>query len=149
MDFSNDMVIMRYGDRWRRHRRWIQDILQNKKEVFDLSAMQREGTIRLLKSLLESPDAFRTHIKIWSAEMMMKLAYGFEITTTDDKRLELVEEVLEASSDTSALAVTLMDVFPMVKYIPKWFPGAGFKLYMLVRFAIGSRTVFSRKLNRR
>ncbi|EED78085.1 predicted protein [Postia placenta Mad-698-R] len=121
MDFSNDMVIMRYGDRWRRHRRWIQDILQNKKEVFDL----------------------------WSAEMMMKLAYGFEITTTDDKRLELVEEVLEASSDTSALAVTLMDVFPMVKYIPKWFPGAGFKLYMLVRFAIGSRTVFSRKLNRR
>ncbi|OSX58657.1 hypothetical protein POSPLADRAFT_1060549 [Postia placenta MAD-698-R-SB12] len=127
MDFSNDMVIMRYGDRWRRHRRWIQDILQNKKEVFDLSAMQREGTIRLLKSLLESPDAFRTHIKIWSAEMMMKLAYGFEITTTDDKRLKLVEEVLEASSDTSALAVTLMDVFPMVKYIPKWFPGAGFK----------------------
>lgn len=64
MDFSNDMVIMRYGDRWRRHRRWIQDILQNKKEVFDLSAMQREGTIRLLKSLLESPDAFRTHIKM-------------------------------------------------------------------------------------
>ncbi|KAF9805828.1 hypothetical protein IEO21_08930 [Rhodonia placenta] len=127
MDMTNDVVLMPYGDKWRRHRRWLLDVIQNTKDIIDVSTMQQIQTARLLKGFVGSPDTFLTHIKLWSAAMMMKLAYGFDVTTLKDEYIELIEEALKATTGSAGPASTLVDLFPPLRHIPEWVPGAGFK----------------------
>lgn len=130
MDMTNDVVLMPYGDKWRRHRRWLLDVIQNTKDIIDVSTMQQIQTARLLKGFVGSPDTFLTHIKLsiipsraswafsakhlhrWSAAMMMKLAYGFDVTTLKDEYIELIEEALKATTGSAGPASTLVDLFP-------------------------------------
>lgn len=127
MGMENDMVLMPYGDKWRRYRRWVQDIIQNKHNVIDLPALQRRETLTLLAGLVQTPDAFTLHIKRWSAAFSMHISYGHDIKSLDDEHVRLIELALKATTDAGGPASTLVDLFPILKYIPTWMPGAGFK----------------------
>ena len=64
----------------------------------------------------------------WSASLSLNIAYGYE--TKPDGEDELVSAVWEAMEQFALLhkpGAFLVDLIPALKYIPDWFPGAGFK----------------------
>lgn len=57
----------------------------------------------------------------------MAIAYGFDVTSKDDKYILLSERAIRPSVEALNPGAFLVDSFPMLKHVPSWFPGAGFK----------------------
>ena len=57
----------------------------------------------------------------------LSLAYGIEIKPIDDPFIELAELTVETLTNAASVGALLMDIIPIIKYIPEFVPGVGFK----------------------
>ena len=58
----------------------------------------------------------------------LSLAYGIEIKPTNDPFVKLAEQTMDSiTKATSSLWVLFIDLIPILKYVPEFVPGAGFK----------------------
>ncbi|KAF9447118.1 cytochrome P450, partial [Macrolepiota fuliginosa MF-IS2] len=57
----------------------------------------------------------------------IKVAYGITIEEKNDPIVTNVEVCLEGLAEAGNPGSFLVDIFPMMKYIPDWFPGAAWK----------------------
>ena len=57
----------------------------------------------------------------------MDIAYGIEVQESGDRYISLAEEVMAGGNEASILGAFWVDFFPILKYVPSWFPGAGFQ----------------------
>ncbi|KAJ7251444.1 cytochrome P450 [Mycena rebaudengoi] len=120
-------VIMRYGDTWREHRRLFHS-------VFHLIASRRfrpqqvNASHALLRRLLENPDdEIMNHIKHMTGALIMSIAYGIDTLPSNDPYVETAEAALDAITQAAIPGRYLVDMIPILKYVPAWFIGAGFK----------------------
>ncbi|KAJ7625732.1 cytochrome P450 [Roridomyces roridus] len=82
---------------------------------------------KLLKRLLDTPDAFLTHLRQMAGELILSFTYGIDVLPSDDPYITLAEEALHTLVSAAIPGKYLVDTFPILKHIPIWFPGAGFK----------------------
>jgi hypothetical protein len=59
--------------------------------------------------------------------MIIKIAYGIDVKESDDPYVLLAEEVLNGINEAATPGAFWVDLFPILKYVPSWFPGAGFQ----------------------
>jgi len=57
----------------------------------------------------------------------MNIAYGITIQESDDPYISIAEEALNSLSEAGRLGAFWVDLFPILKYVPSWFPGGGFQ----------------------
>ena len=57
----------------------------------------------------------------------MKITYGIDIQESDDPYILLAEESLRGVNEAGIPGVFWVDFLPILKYVPSWFPGAGFQ----------------------
>ncbi|GJE96465.1 cytochrome P450 [Phanerochaete sordida] len=114
-----------YGDSWREHRRIFN-------RHFRTSALTRyhprqaKAAHRLLQLLLDAPQDFASHIRYASGSAILDVVYAFD-ALPGDPRLDLVERAMETLAEILHAGVFLLDVFPILKHVPAWLPGAQFK----------------------
>ena len=63
----------------------------------------------------------------WLGATLFKVIYDIDVLDTSNKYLQLTEKALEAAAEALIPGRFLVDVFPFLRYLPGWFPGAGFK----------------------
>ncbi|KAF9055298.1 cytochrome P450 [Hymenopellis radicata] len=85
--------------------------------------VQTKAVHGLLRQFLESPDGFMAHIKHMAATIILSVAYGLEIQPKDDPLIKLSDDAVTPASAAGRPGAYLVPL----KYIPEWFPGAGFK----------------------
>ena len=61
------------------------------------------------------------------AATIMKIGYGISFQESDDPYITIAEEVLNGVAETGISGTFLVDMSPFLKYVPSWFPGAGFQ----------------------
>ena len=61
------------------------------------------------------------------AATIMKIVYGIAVQEFDDPYVAIAEEVLNGAVQAGIPGAFWVDLFPILKYIPSWFPGAGFQ----------------------
>jgi hypothetical protein len=61
------------------------------------------------------------------AATIMKIGYGIAVQESGDPYISLAEEVLKGVGEAGIPGAFLVDLFPIMKYVPSWFPGAGFQ----------------------
>ncbi|KAF9268002.1 cytochrome P450 [Marasmius fiardii PR-910] len=117
---------MRYSDRWRFHRKTFHQYFQPRvmPEYYEI---QRVATARLIRKLLASPEDFEGHLKEHSGSIILEIVYGYTLQATNDPYLLLVSKALPGIVETSVPGSFLVDFLPILKFVPSWFPGAGFK----------------------
>ncbi|KAJ7252466.1 cytochrome P450 [Mycena rebaudengoi] len=82
----------------------------------------------LLRRLLENPDdEVMDHIKHMTGALIMSIAYGIDALPSNDPYVETAEAVLDAMAQAAVPGRYLVDVIPILKHVPAWFIGAGFK----------------------
>ena len=59
--------------------------------------------------------------------IFMKISYGIHVQDSDDPLILLTEEAINGLSEASIPGAFLVDFLPILKYVPIWFPGAGFQ----------------------
>ena len=57
----------------------------------------------------------------------MDIAYGIEIQESGDRYISLAEKVINSGNEVAIPGAFWVDLFPILAYVPSWFPGAGFQ----------------------
>ncbi|KAG5221036.1 cytochrome P450 [Salix suchowensis] len=57
----------------------------------------------------------------------MDVAYGIQIAENNDPYIEIAESAISSLGLASVPGTLPADLFPILKYIPSWLPGAGYK----------------------
>lgn len=63
-----------------------------------------------------------------AAELILKATYGY--TTESDRAdplVDLVDEVMAQFSQAFVPGKWAVDIFPILRYVPSWFPGTGWQ----------------------
>ena len=133
-----------YGDVWRESRRIFT------KHFSDSSINQPRDILyvrRFLGQLLQRPNHFLRHVRTYVpftvslvnkpfiffgfpslvGSTTLSMTYGINIRPYDDPLITIAEEAIEALSDLVVAGPLLVDIIPILKYIPAWFPGAEFQ----------------------
>ena len=61
------------------------------------------------------------------AATVMKIGYGIAVKESDDPYISMAEIALAGVSEASTPGAFLVESLPILKYVPSWFPGAGFQ----------------------
>jgi hypothetical protein len=57
----------------------------------------------------------------------MKIGYGIAVQESDDPYISIAEEAFEGAAEAAIPGAFWVDFLPILKYVPSWFPGAGFQ----------------------
>jgi hypothetical protein len=57
----------------------------------------------------------------------MKIGYGIAVQESDDPYISIAEKVMNGIAQAGIPGTFLVDLFPILRYVPSWFPGAGFQ----------------------
>ncbi|KAG2356461.1 cytochrome P450 [Suillus spraguei] len=82
-----------------------------------------------LSRLVSSPLQFQDHIRRYAGGLTLLVVYGHQVKSNDDPFLNLAEECVGilANRIASGGGIWPVDIFPALKDLPMWFPGASFK----------------------
>ncbi|KAF9463358.1 cytochrome P450 [Collybia nuda] len=131
MGWKSASTHVRYGPRFRKHRRFIQQTF-NQRASATFHPLQEQETIVLLDGLLQSPAAFVQHFRRFAAATILPITYGHKITSVDDLFVRLAERAGTLTVESGTPAATLVDFIPILKHVPTWAPFSGFKRRALV-----------------
>ncbi|KAF8578222.1 cytochrome P450 [Ramaria rubella] len=127
MDFGGGTAFQPYGSVWRKHRA-VYHKQMHQVAVREFQPAQVKAARGLLKLLFQSPQHYRQHIYHMTAGIVMSIAYGHEIAPESDPFVALAESNTKAFVKAVRPGAYLVDIFPKLKHVPAWFPGAGFKI---------------------
>ncbi|KAI1788178.1 cytochrome P450 98A3 [Ganoderma leucocontextum] len=119
-------ALMNYGPRWRQHRRAVHPTM-TADVVPQYQAVQLDVARNFVRIILESPQELGSHIKFTFAAMVMGAIYGIEICEPHDKYYHMVERMAEVGEEILVPGRFPVEAFPVLRYLPSWFPGGAFK----------------------
>ncbi|EEB92238.1 hypothetical protein MPER_09282, partial [Moniliophthora perniciosa FA553] len=71
----------------------------------------------------------------------MSIAYGIEVKPDNDPWVSLAEAAIKPLIDALVPGAFLVDSIPLLRYVPSWMPGAGFKRKAMQWKELNSRLV--------
>ncbi|KAF7336329.1 Cytochrome p450 [Mycena venus] len=129
----NDLVgyhwnlgFMRYGPRWKEHRKVLLQQFQPSAVLLH-RPVELEAARVLLQRLLESPAKYERHFRHMAGMVILSTAYGINVQPEDDPYVDISEKAMVGLAATVNRGSYLVDSLPFLKYVPDFFPGAGFK----------------------
>ena len=133
-----------YGDVWRESRRIFTKHFSNSRinQPRDILYVRR-----FLGQLLQKPDDFLQHARTYVpfavslvnksfiffaflslvGSTTLSATYGINVRPYDDPYIAIAEEAVGAMVELVTAGAFLVDIFPILKYVPSWFPGAKFQ----------------------
>ncbi|KAJ7146857.1 cytochrome P450 [Mycena epipterygia] len=126
MEWTFNLGLMKYGESWRTHRRLFSQGF-NVINSQNFCPKELAATHGLLRRLLDTPDAFRDHLRQMAGEIIMSVAYGIDVLPVNDPYITLAEQAVVAGAQAGVPGRFLVDSIPLLKHVPDWFPGAGRK----------------------
>ncbi|KAF8880650.1 cytochrome P450 [Infundibulicybe gibba] len=117
-----------YGEQSRRQRKLMHQAfgVQN---IPSYHPLMETETHAFLRRLVADPENYNRHTRRYAGGLTLSVVYGYEVISNNDKFLTLAEECVDllANRIASGGGIWPVDIFPSLRYLPTWFPGAGFK----------------------
>ncbi|EJF62441.1 cytochrome P450 [Dichomitus squalens LYAD-421 SS1] len=115
-----------YGDRWRDHRRIVHQEFRSG-PVKRFRPNEQKSATRFLVNLHRHPEKLMDNLRHLSAATIMSIAYDIDVASLDDPYIHTAEAAGDSISETTIAGAFLVDIIPFLRYVPEWFPGAGFQ----------------------
>ncbi|KAJ7259499.1 cytochrome P450 [Mycena haematopus] len=112
-DFSISFLPLR--DRWRMQRRMFEQHFRR-----DISRNYRPIQMGKIHQLL---------LGLLAAAIVMATVYGYEVQPNNDHFVALSENVVKKLAESFFPGAVAVNTFPILRYLPSWMPGAGFKRF--------------------
>ncbi|KAJ2920822.1 hypothetical protein H1R20_g16272, partial [Candolleomyces eurysporus] len=128
MNLNWNFVVQRHGPWWRLHRRNFHQQLNSNavSRFYPIIYEERDGLLRMLST---HPGDLHKHLETFFGTIIMRTAYGFDDTEWNKSLIHDVEEVIIAFGVARVPGRFLVNTFPVLKHVPAWLPGAGFRKY--------------------
>ncbi|SJL11893.1 uncharacterized protein ARMOST_15307 [Armillaria ostoyae] len=108
------------------HRRLFQQTL-NARAALRFRPQVLNTAREVLRRLLDRPEDFMTHLRYMAARVIMSITYGIDTLPEGDPFVTTAEDALHTIAMAARPGAFLVDSLPFLKYVPAWFPGAGFQ----------------------
>ncbi|KAF8509773.1 cytochrome P450 [Hysterangium stoloniferum] len=120
--------LMPYGERWRQHRHGFHHKF-NSTMLTQYTPVQVKHARNLLQQLHKSLNAsdWELHIRRSIGAVIMEIAYGIDILPENDPYIATAEFAVGLAGTLGAPGSYLVNTIPLLRHLPEWFPGAGFK----------------------
>ncbi|THH06929.1 hypothetical protein EW146_g9466 [Bondarzewia mesenterica] len=119
--------LISFGNTWSEYRRMFAHFMGTRSKIDAFVDVLEEETHTYLKRILADPGAWVKHSHKLAGAIVLTLAYGYKATDEDDRLVNLVNEAMDQFSETTATNAFAVDIFPILRYVPEWFPGAAWK----------------------
>ncbi|KEP46961.1 cytochrome P450 family protein [Rhizoctonia solani 123E] len=132
LDWSGFVGMLPYSDLWRRQRRRMNEWL-NVRAVRKFDVLQQDEARLLLGRLLDIPASPRLFEQVkhqlffTTGSATFKLAYGYQFKSDQDPFFLSAVEVIEILFQATIPGNFLVNAFPILSYVPDWFPGTSWK----------------------
>ncbi|KAI0373885.1 CyP450 monooxygenase [Pilatotrama ljubarskyi] len=120
-----NLGLMPYGPWWRRHRRTFWQYF-HPGVVPKYQTIQQAEAYKFVGNLLGSPTRLKRHIRNTFATTMLKLLYDVDVKDEDDEHIRMMDAAFEAIK-LATPGQFAVEIFPFLRHLPAWFPGAGFQ----------------------
>ncbi|KAJ6104104.1 hypothetical protein N7523_010424 [Penicillium sp. IBT 18751x] len=135
MTFASEMVgwedglaFQGYTNRFRAYRKAIQPSFGSESAVAQFNALQDVEARRFLFRVLKDPVNLLQHIQTEAGAVILNIAYGYRVEPFGrDHLVHITNEAMDEFGQASVPGAWMVDLIPALKYVPSWFPGAGFK----------------------
>ncbi|KAF8064434.1 cytochrome P450 [Lyophyllum atratum] len=133
MGWVRSLTFTGYGKIFQKHRRMLHHYLNENKCTTYQPIQTREAHVFLQNILSDETNRDNfirrevlsvTTIYRFSTAIIIRIAYGHQITSDDDPYVYVTEGVSHALSNMGPPGGTPVDFFPILQYFPAWFPGA-------------------------
>ncbi|KAF9033495.1 cytochrome P450 [Hymenopellis radicata] len=126
--FNWSFGFSRYGDEWKKeHRKMFHKSLEGPV----LAGVQQPHILHsaryLLRRIRDKPDRFLDDLRLYAGQMILRIAYGIEVLDNTDPFIIEAEKGMHAAAVAGRPGAFLVDTFPILRFVPSWMPGAGFK----------------------
>ncbi|TFY59478.1 hypothetical protein EVG20_g7775 [Dentipellis fragilis] len=125
--WKNTLALTGYGERFREYRRMLHRLMGTRSNMEKFHPIEELETHRFLRRVLENPDDLQAHIRKTAGAIILNMAYGYKIKDGDDPLVNNVEIAVDQFSEATAPGAFLVDVLPILRYVPGWVPGTAWK----------------------
>ncbi|KAI9451145.1 cytochrome P450 oxidoreductase [Lactarius psammicola] len=122
------MILCPYGERFRSMRRLVARHIGTNVGIAKFRPAQEREAIYFLSRVSENPDNFIKDIRLSVAAIFLKMSYGYNVEREkSDPLLTVIDTAAEEFYIATSPGAWLVDTLPIVRHLPAWMPGAGFK----------------------
>ncbi|KDQ22135.1 hypothetical protein PLEOSDRAFT_1050675 [Pleurotus ostreatus PC15] len=114
-----------YGQRWRDSRRMFWQEFHPEHGRAHHRPIQLRCSRDLIRRLYESPIDFQNHVRHAIGAGIISVLYGLDIQE-EDPNITMVDDALK-HINVGLIGTCMVDLFPFLRHIPRWVPGAGFR----------------------
>ncbi|KAJ7202043.1 cytochrome P450 [Mycena pura] len=124
--FTQSMALSPYSARFLSFRRLIHKELSGN-SLQKYWPLHEDESRLLIKKVLLDPSLLLDSIRNYAGSVILRVMYGYQTASEDDKFVVMAEKLLAAFSIGSQPRVWLVDILPWLRHLPSWFPGTEFK----------------------
>ncbi|KAJ3563463.1 hypothetical protein NP233_g8928 [Leucocoprinus birnbaumii] len=124
--FGFQFGMMPYGERWRVRRRLFQKYF-NPSHAMVYELPQAKYVREFLHRLLDRPTEYRSLLSHLTGAISITMTYGVDVLPEDDPNLAISRFAVQTIKECLVPGHAIVDMVPMARYLPAWFPGAGFQ----------------------
>ncbi|KAH7889032.1 cytochrome P450 [Phlebopus sp. FC_14] len=120
------LALQQNSERFKQYRKLFYRHLGSKSSLAVFHPAIEEETRKFLDNVLNDAEDLVAHIRTLAGATILKFSHGYSVRDGVDPLVDLAERSM---ADFSALVVPgafLVDVVPMLRYVPEWLPGSGF-----------------------
>ncbi|KAJ7348867.1 cytochrome P450 [Mycena albidolilacea] len=126
-----------YNERFKMYRKLMHRSFNPSAAQMYWETQEREARI-LVDNIIKFPESLVKHLRRNAASVIMQIAYGYPVTRNDDHFVVTAEEHMRIGeisqpqyrleySMAGAPGKWIVDSLPFLRFLPEWFPAAGFK----------------------
>ncbi|QYS93071.1 hypothetical protein H0G86_000461 [Trichoderma simmonsii] len=126
--YGTMLAFMDYTDLFRQHRKFVHHQFGTTALVSRFNGVQEIESKRFLMRIFKEPESLFQHIKTEAAATILKIVYGYSVEPFGaDPLVRIINDVMENASRAMLPFKKPVEIFPALKRLPDWMPGAGFK----------------------
>ncbi|KAK7692903.1 hypothetical protein QCA50_004539 [Cerrena zonata] len=121
-----NFALMEYTPEWRVYRRNFHQFF-HQRTVHNYHPIQLNQCRGFLRRTLGDSSQLSQHIRLIFSGIILKIIYDIDITDMHDEYIQIAEEAIAALSIVQVPGKFWVEFLPIMRYIPRWVPGAYFK----------------------
>ncbi|KAJ5171869.1 hypothetical protein N7492_004462 [Penicillium capsulatum] len=126
--WEQGLVFQTYSETFRAYRKAMQPGFGSHLAVKQFDSLQELECRRFLLRTLRDPANFVQHIQTEGATIILDISYGYRVDPfKPDHFVRSIGTALDEFAIAAQPGTWLVDIFPILKHVPSWCPGAGFK----------------------
>ncbi|KAF8624471.1 hypothetical protein AX15_005855 [Amanita polypyramis BW_CC] len=125
--WKESAMLLPYGQRLRNQRKMFHQVIGTCEAMSRFHYIGESEVHHFLKRLLINPDGLEENIGRTAGSIILRITYGYDVKEGKDPLLSAANQALEQFSLSAYPGAFLVNIIPALRYLPEWFPGAGFK----------------------